>query len=119
MAVVCAGGVFAGRGAGDCVDELRRPSGKTGARLQRAVAGQHGALRASRLEFNPALRDCRQEHADPGFAEARALTPTIGALTGFQKTLELFDYIRIFTCDVVGFARISFEIVKFQWRIGF
>ena len=46
MAVVCAGGVFAGRGAGDCVDELCRPSGKTGTRRECPIARRTGALTA-------------------------------------------------------------------------
>ena len=44
MAVVCAGGVSGGRGAGGLLDELRGAARKTGARLQRAAAGRPAAL---------------------------------------------------------------------------
>ena len=44
MALVCAGGDFAGCGAGHCVDEFRRPSGKTGTRCERPFAGRSSAL---------------------------------------------------------------------------
>ena len=84
MAVVCAGGVFTGHGAGDCVDELRRPSGKTGTRRECPFAGRSSALTAV---LQDALKPC--------------------------------DYVGMLIGDVVGFARISFEIVKLQRRIGF
>ena len=78
------GGVFTGRGAGDCVDEFRRPSGKTGTRCECPFAGR-----------------------------SRALTVVL------QDALKFCDQVGIFVRDIVRFARINFEIVKFRWRIGF
>jgi hypothetical protein len=40
MALVCAGGDFIVRGAGDCVDEPRREARETGTEFQRADAKQ-------------------------------------------------------------------------------
>jgi len=51
MAVVRAGGVFAGRGAGDCMDEFRRASGKTGARSERAITEWFDALSQPKFNF--------------------------------------------------------------------
>src|SRR5579859_5416151 len=44
MALVCAGGLFAGGGAGDFVDDFRGPNHQTGAQSECTVVYQPGTL---------------------------------------------------------------------------
>ena len=45
-----------------------------------------------------------------------SVNSSMGALIGLQKQFDFFDYLGIFTGDVVRFARIRFKVVKLQRR---
>src|SRR5579862_2115029 len=58
MAVVCAGGLFAGGGAGNFVDDFRNPDGRTGTEPERDPARPRGAL--AEVESRPGDRFTRK-----------------------------------------------------------